>query len=113
MNRVDKPDELKILGQWQREALKSQGADPSFGSRLAETFYQAGIKLIETGTVQPERNDPTAEAREMEWAVIETDLAESVSEEEIQKMKHLDKQAWSRAERVLYVPTYFAWGEVE
>lgn len=113
MNRVDQPDELKILGQWQREALKRQGADPGFGARLAETFYQAGIKLIETGTIQPERNDPPAEAREMEWEVIKADLAESVSEAEIQKMKQMDEQAWTRHERVLYVPTYFAWGQVE
>lgn len=113
MNRVDKPDELKILGQWQREALKRQGADPSFGSQLADTFYQAGIKLIETGTIQPARNDPTVEAGEMEWAVMQADLAESVSAEEIQKMKHMDEQAWARGERVLYVPTYFARGRVE
>jgi ubiquinone/menaquinone biosynthesis C-methylase UbiE len=113
LNRVDQPHELKLLGRWQNEALKRQGADPGFGLQLAETFFQAGIKLLETGAIQPERNDPPAEAREMEWAVIKADLAESVSEEEIQKMKRLDEQAWARHERVLYVPTYFAWGQVE
>ncbi len=113
MNRVDKPNELKILGQWQREAIKRQGADPGFGARLAETFFQAGIKLLETGTIQPERNDPTAKAREMEWDVIQADLAGFVSEAEIQKMKRLDEQAWAHHERVLYVPTYFAWGQVD
>lgn len=110
--RVDKPDELKILGTWQRESLKKQGADPGFGSRLAETFYQAGIRLIETGTIQSEGNDPSAEEREMEWAVIESDLAGTVSDAEIQKMKRVDERAWERGERVLYVPTYFAWGQV-
>jgi SAM-dependent methyltransferase len=110
--RVDKPDELIRLGEWQREALKRQGADPGFGSRLAETFFRAGIKLIETGTIQGAENDPTAEEREMEWAVIQSDLAGSVTEEEIQKMKQMNEQAWEQGKRVLHVPTYFAWGQI-
>jgi SAM-dependent methyltransferase len=109
--RIDEPDELKILGDWQRKSLKRQSANPDFGSRLAETFFQAGIKLNETGTIQGMRNDPTAEEREREWAVLESDLAGLVPESEIQKMKHLDQQAWARGERVLHVPTYFAWGQ--
>jgi ubiquinone/menaquinone biosynthesis C-methylase UbiE len=110
--RVDKPDELKILGEWQRESLKRQGADPGFGSRLAETFFQAGIKILETGTIQGVANDPPAEEREMEWAVLEADLVGFVPSEEIQKMKLLDQKAWKRGERVLHVPTHFAWGQV-
>lgn len=109
--RIDEPDELKILGAWQRESLERQGAHPDFGSRLAETFFQAGIKLNETGTIQGLRNDPTPEEREKEWAVLEADLAGLAPESEIQRMKHLDEQAWARGERVLHVPTYFAWGQ--
>ena len=110
--RVDKPEALRPLGEWQREALKRQGANPSFGAQLAETFFQAGITLKETGTIQGAENEPSVREREMEWAVIEADLAESVSSVEIQKMKQLDEDAWERGERVLYVPTYFAWGQV-
>jgi ubiquinone/menaquinone biosynthesis C-methylase UbiE len=110
--RVDKPDELKQLGEWQTESLQRQGADPSFGSRLAETFFQAGIQIHETGTIRGVEKNPTAEEREMEWAVIEADLADSVSDAEIQKMKLIDKQAWAKDERVLHVPTYFAWGQI-
>ncbi len=111
-SRVDKPNELKLLGEWQRESLKRQGADPGFGSRLAETFFQAGIKILETGTIQGAGNEASVNEREMEWAVLKADLAEFVPDEEIQKMKLLDEQAWERGERVLHVPTYFAWGQV-
>jgi len=110
--RIDEPAGLKILGEWQREALKKQGADPGFGLRLAETFFQAGIRLIETGSIQGRKNDPTAEEWEMEWAVIQADLAGFVPDSEIQKMKRLDEQARARGERVLHVPTYFAWGQI-
>jgi SAM-dependent methyltransferase len=111
-SRVDKPDGLKLPGKWQNESLKRQGANPGFGSRLAETFFQAGIRIHETGPIQSVRKDPTAEEREMEWAVIEADLAGSVPDAEIQKMKRIDEQAWANGERALYVPTYFAWGQI-
>lgn len=110
--RIDKPNELVRLGKWQTESLKRQGADPGFGSRLAETFFQAGIKILETGTIQGAGNEASVHEREMEWAALESDLAGFVPGEEIQKMKLLDEQAWERGERVLRVPTYFAWGRV-
>jgi SAM-dependent methyltransferase len=109
--RIDKPDELIPLGKWQTESLKRQGADPGLGARLAESFFQAGIQIHETGTIQGVSNDPGVEERKKEWDVLESDLAGMASREEIQKMKHLDEQAWERGERVLYVPTYFVWGQ--
>ncbi len=109
--RIDKPDALKQPGAWQREALQHQGADAGFGARLAETMYQAGIKLIETGTIQSEVHEASVEEQAMEWAVLEADLAGSVPDAEIQKMKKIDGEAWANKTRVLHVPTYFAWGQ--
>jgi len=109
--RVDEPRELAPLGRWQAESLKRQGADPSLGARLADLFFRAGIKLVETGTIQSVDRDPSSEEWELEWAVIESDLAGFVPGEDIHKMKILDQQARARGERVLYVPTHFAWGQ--
>ena len=108
--RVDKPAALKPLGEWQTEALRRQGANPSFGARLAETFYQAGIKLIETGPIQGQAVIRSVEDWENEWAVIKADLDGIVSSEEIQKMKKVDEAARKHGERTLQVPTFFAWG---
>ncbi|MBL8102018.1 MAG: methyltransferase domain-containing protein [Anaerolineales bacterium] len=109
--RVDEPAELKKLGKWQLDALIRQGADPSFGSRLAETFYQAGIQLIETGSIQSAEKRRSADEWENEWAVIQADLEGTVPGEEIQKMRILDENARRNGDRVLHVPTYFAWGK--
>ncbi|MHB8776803.1 MAG: class I SAM-dependent methyltransferase [Anaerolineales bacterium] len=109
--RVDEPASLKTLGEWQTEALIRQGANPCFGASLAETFYQAGIRLIETGPIQFAEKKRSADEWENEWAVIEADLADSIAGEDIQKMKILDEQARRRGERVLNVPTFFAWGK--
>jgi len=108
--RVDQPPGLQPLGQWQTEALRRQGANPSFGAMLAETFFQAGIRLVETGPIQGQTVMNSATDWEKEWAVIESDLEEMVPGEEIQKMKKLDETARRLEERTLHVPTFFAWG---
>ncbi len=108
--RLDQPRELVPLGEWQNEALHRQGADPGLGARLADLFFRAGIEIIETGTIQNAGQDPSPDEWEIEWAVIESDLAGYIPQDEIQKMKKLDQQARARRERMLYVPTYFAWG---
>lgn len=111
-NRIDKPSDLAALGRWQADALRKQGADPGFGARLAESFFRAGIELLETGTIQSGEGEASPEEWEMEWAVIEADLAGSVPGADIQRMKLLDQAARERGERVLHVPTHFAWGRV-
>ena len=110
--RVDKPVSLALLGKWQAEALVRQGANPSFGARLADTFTRAGIKIFEAGTIQRSKNEASREEQEIEWTVLEADLASSIPDAELQKMKQLDGKAWAKGERVLHVPTYFAWGRV-
>ena len=109
--RVDEPSALKLLGEWQTEALRRQGANPSFGAMLAETFYEAGIKLIETGPIQDQAVMRSVEDWENEWAVIEADLKGIIQGKEIQKMKKLDEEARQQGKRTLQVPTYFAWGK--
>jgi hypothetical protein len=110
--RLDEPRELVPLGQWQAESLRRQGADPGLGARLADLFFKAGIKLLETGTIQNAEREPSPEAWGTEWEVIESDLAGFIPSEEIYRMKRLDQQARARGERKLHVPTYFAWGQV-
>jgi SAM-dependent methyltransferase len=109
--RVDEPAALKPLGEWQTESLRRQGANPSFGVMLAETFHQAGISLIETGPIQGQAVMRSVVDWENEWAVIEADLEGIAPGEEIQKMKKVDEAARKHGKRTLHVPTYFAWGK--
>lgn len=108
--RVDEPSELVPLGQWQTEALRRQGADPGLGAKLADLFFRAGIDLVETGTIQESESELSIEDWEAEWEVIESDLAGFIPGEDIHRMKYLDQQTRARGDRVLHVPTYFAWG---
>ena len=110
--RVDKPHSLMQLGKWQTESLRKQGADVSFGARLADTFARAGIEIVETGSIQRSGNEALVSEWEKEWAVIQADLAGVVAWEKIHKMKLIDEEARARGERMLHVPTYFVWGRV-
>lgn len=110
LNRVDAPKELVQLGKWQTESLIRQGADPGIGSRLAELFHEAGIHIIETGTIQGQVNEAPPDEWKLEWDVIESDLAGWVPDADIQKMKLVDKRAREQKTRVMHVPTHFAWG---
>jgi SAM-dependent methyltransferase len=120
--RVDQPEELAPVGRWQAESLRRQGADPDLGRRLASLFAEAGITVLETGSLRGSPGSSTGRGRgshptrsgewELEWAVLEADLAGFVPANKLQRIKKLDEEAWRRGERVLYVPTYYAWGRV-
>lgn len=110
--RVDEPAALAPLGHLQSESLRRQGADSCLGARLADLFHQAGIRLLETGTLRGGGTQPLSpQERRLEWAVLEADLAGLVPQTEIERLKRLDEQAWQAGERVLHVPTHFAWGQ--
>ncbi len=113
--RVDFPNDLTVLGKWQTEALKSQGADPGMGRKLAGLFQQAGVESVETGVLGGQWSGPPDwEAWELEWAVLEADLNEKSPQEfmNLKALKALDRTAYQNGERVLFVPTFYAWGRV-
>ena len=109
--RVDEPATLKNLGEWQIDALRRQGANPNMGAELAELFYGAGIKIIETGVISTSTHEASFDERAIEWETIEADLTGYIPDADIQKMKHLDNAAWEQGERLLYVPTHYLWGK--
>lgn len=111
--RLDIPDTLAELGVWQRDALKAQGADTAMGAKLAELFHRAGLNIIETGPISKSTSETFDQhSWELEWAVLESDLASQIPFEKIRQLKELDRQAWLTGERVLYVPTHYLWARM-
>jgi SAM-dependent methyltransferase len=119
-SRTDEPEELQPLGRLQTMSLRRQGADIRLGSRLADLFSQAGIAVVETGSLQPGSTQAgrasdhgflaSEEERDLEWAVLEEDLGGLISSGELSRYKELDRKAWHDGTRRLHVPTHFAWG---
>jgi len=109
--RVDHPAELARLGQLQAESLRRQGADPEAGRRLGELFAGAGLRatvgLMAGQWTVPSKPDAAFAA---EWAVRRHDLAGMLPPEELDRLEALDRQALESGRRVLFVPTFYAWG---
>jgi ubiquinone/menaquinone biosynthesis C-methylase UbiE len=109
--RIDYPEALAQLGSWQSKALTSQGANPRMGRRLAGLFKQAGLVAVESGVLGAQwSGEPSDEDMELEWQVMRKDLAEAVPLEELEALEEIDHQAAQAGERVLFVPTFYAWG---
>ncbi len=112
--RIDHPEPLIELGRLQREALAAQGADPTIGRRLGELFFRAGLTVLETGLLGGKWSGaPSAESRQSEWQVLESDLQGRIDPFRLAELQRLDVAAWQSGERVLFVPTFYAVGQVK
>lgn len=112
--RIDYPDTLAGLGQAQAEALHSQGADTKMGRRLGGLFHQTGMVNIETGVVSGRwMGNATQEEIDLEWQVLEADLTGRLSHQELSRLCQIDHQARESGERTLFVPTFYAIGQVK
>ena len=111
--RIDYPVELEPLGKWQQEALRHQGANPQIGRQLASLLTKTGLKDVESGVLGGQWSGPPSQkAWESEWDMLGVDLADNMLPEQFERLQIIDKGAWQRGERVLYVPTFYAWGRV-
>ncbi len=112
--RIDYPDELSELGKWQQMSLYEQGADAQLGRRLAEIFHQARLIDIEIGVLGGQwSGDNLMEDLSDEWLILENDrslIAEEVHNWEY--YKSLDRFHRQQGDRILFVPTFYAYGKV-
>ncbi len=112
-HRIDYPPLLAKLGKLQRQALIQQGANPDIGCMLGGLFQQAGYQNVKTGLLGGEWNVPqTKEMQEGEWHILETDLEKWISPRRLLKYRQQDAIAWQKGERVLFIPTFYALGQV-
>ena len=98
------------------QTLAKQGADPNLGRRLAQIFSRVGLKSLQVGILGGQWNlSQNPAAWKSEWATLETDLA-SIPDQwkptQVEQLRQQDLLARQRGERVLFVPTFYAWGIV-
>lgn len=111
--RIDFPEELAEIGQAQAEALARQGADPRAGRKLASLLSGAGLAGVQTGVLGGQWSTaPSKEDQELEWSVLRDDLAVSIPPERLDALQKMDETAWRAGDRILFVPTFYGWGQV-
>ena len=109
--RIDFPEILETIGTMQTKSLILQGAKPSIGRELKAIFAQAGLVDVEVGILGGQWGDSfDKDAWELEWEVIKYDLADLYPKESLDNFQHLDYEAWKNHQRILYIPTFYAFG---
>ena len=111
--RIDYPEALAQIGRLQEQSLRRQGADPYIGRKLMSLFHRAGLKNVAAGVLGGQWSEPLrADEQALEWQTLESDLAGLVTHVLLDELQKVDIEAWRKGERILYVPTFFALGQV-
>jgi len=111
--RLDFPPEFNSLKDYQIKGLINAGADPMIGRKLKSLFNTSGLKDIQYGVYEGRwSTDPSPVEVESEWQMLENDLNGIVSSEELAEMKKHDLTSRQKGSRIIYVPTFYAWGKV-
>jgi len=112
-SRIDFPPELETLGKAQSQALQSQCADASVGRKLCGFFVESGLQNIHTGIINAEWDHKFKQRDfDLEWDVLRKDLMWKLSPEELERFYRIDLDASRQGRRILFVPIFFAFGQV-
>lgn len=113
LGRVDYPPPLDTLGKQQTQALLDQGVDIEVGRKLRSLFIKSRLVSVEVGilgaqwlTAEDNKSDDT------EWTMIRSDLEGHLTQSELDDYEHHDWQARQEGKRVLFIPTFYAIGNV-
>lgn len=83
------------------------------GSKLKSLFHSAGLDDIQYGVYEGRwSTDPSPREIESEWQMLENDLKGLMSSAELADLKKHDQLSRKKGSRMIYVPTFYAWGRV-
>ena len=110
--RIDYPAELSLLGKWQMDSLAIQGADASMGRKLRALFTQCGFTSVEAGVIGGQWRQGFDQSEfESEWEILHNDLSNQPEKlAQLPRFQDSDRRARQQGERILFVPTFYAWG---
>jgi SAM-dependent methyltransferase len=110
--RIDYPSIFERIGKLQTDQLQAQGADPLIGRKLPALLSQAGLNDVHTALIGGHwSGPPDPDNWSLEWDVLEDDLRWRLPADELTALRAQDAAAWESGERLLYVPTFYAWGQ--
>jgi SAM-dependent methyltransferase len=112
--RIDYPDELSQVGAWQIKSLQVQGANPFIGRELRSLCEWSSLANIEVGVLGGQwKGVENQDEIDLEWQVIRYDLQQiGITEAESSALQMLDNNSRASNQRVLFVPTFYALGQV-
>ncbi len=116
--RIDYPVELEPLGEIQIQSLIHQGANPLTGRKLKSLFSNSDITEQVSGIFGALWSGCEKSENEIESNILQSDFdtlgnsPELMTMDQFSLLQQMDRQAWKNQTRVLFVPTFYAWGKV-
>jgi SAM-dependent methyltransferase len=111
--RLDYPPEFISLRDYQISALLHAGADPRMGRKLKGLFHSLELGDVQCGVYEGRWDkNPSQSELDSEWQTLASDLGGILSQSEINQLKKHDLKARQAGSRLVYVPTFYAWGKV-
>lgn len=116
--RIDYPNELENLAKIQSNSLIQQGANIYIGRILKSLFIQAGMTEVVCGILGAHWSVSNPSDIAIESQVLLSDFnsidksSESMSLDRYIYLQQIDQRAWQDQTRILFVPTFYAWGKV-
>jgi SAM-dependent methyltransferase len=112
--RLDNPEDFSHIGQLQTQALQKKGADPYIGRRLSTLLVTVNLDEVHSGVLGGQwQAEPNLDSDlEFEWRVLKSDLVTQMTQIEWDKLIKKDIKARQMGVRILYIPTFYAWGKV-
>lgn len=111
--RIDYPQEFEEIGALQVRSLREAGAHPAIGRKLRTLFTQAGLKSVTSGVLggewHPQLDEQLARS---EWQTLRRDLEGWLDPKELARFEKADQEARENGSRILFVPTFYAYGQV-
>jgi len=112
--RIDYPAEFITLRDHQITGLLRAGADPRMGRKLKNLFHKICLQDVNAGVYEGNWSGvPSEEELESEWDMIKNDLQGILTNAELKELKKHDQTARQNKSRLIYVPTFYAWGRVQ
>ncbi len=116
--RIDYPNALEDLGKMQIQSLQKQGANPYIGRTLRSLFSEAKITDTVCGIFGAQWSPAEKSDASIESDILESDYEkmslspEIISRDRFNALQQMDRQAMENHTRVLFIPTFYAWGKV-
>jgi SAM-dependent methyltransferase len=111
--RIDHPPHFTRIRELQIAGLEEAGADPLLGRKLAGLFRTSGLADLECGVYQGSFSGEHSPSEvDSEWMVLAEDLKGALTPSELEDLRQEDLSARQEGTRLVYVPTFYAWGTV-
>ena len=110
--RIDNPQALRKIGEYQNKSLQLQGVRLDTGRNIKNWLIDLELKNIHWGVLgahEPVKNHNDTEDKE--WMTLESDLKLQFEPAEVNRLKGEYLEANEKNRGLIFVPTFYAYGQ--